>query len=182
MNGVFLIDAPLRHKRGWDAWRKGRVALGMTNVHFCVCVILLEYAEEYRCTAMSHALVHHFVIHWSYRNCETPPPPPPQALPSSSSSFIPPPKPPVSCVEVCFLPYLYWENSFLRLVPSFGAVNNLLYFHSDAVGIYSKEDFRKDSYITDLAEHYCSTFPHRSPFTLLCTFLTWPCTPLPETS
>lgn len=111
-----------------------------------------------------------------------PPPPPPQALPSSSSSFIPPPKPPVSCVEVCFLPYLYWENSFLRLVPSFGAVNNLLYFHSDAVGIYSKEDFRKDSYITDLAEHYCSTFPHRSPFTLLCTFLTWPCTPLPETS
>lgn len=42
-------------------------------IFVCVCVILVEYAEEYRCTAMSHALVHRFVIHWSYRNCDPPP-------------------------------------------------------------------------------------------------------------
>ena len=66
MNGVFLIDAPLRHKRGWDAWREGRVALGMTNVHFCVCVcdsggicggIPVHSDESCACSSLRHPLV-----------------------------------------------------------------------------------------------------------------------------
>lgn len=67
LNGC-LIDALCAIRGEWNAWRKGRVPLGMTNAHFLV--ILMEAAEEYRCTLMSHALVHRFVIHWPYRNCD----------------------------------------------------------------------------------------------------------------